>query len=278
MSRLRVEQIDRLVTRRMMSIAKQIRNRKIVVAVSGGKDSMFLVHRLLELGVRFAMLHLYLGYGAFSEEQRRVVEKFAEEHGVVLHLKDLSHLRIPEVAARKGRKVCSVCGIVKRYYFNKLARELGYEVLVTAHNLSDIYKFLLINLSTGTLEYSARNLPVKFPAHPKQVIFAKPLYYVPESWIRLLVDHYGIEHAKLRCPYVEHDFWKEIVSRIEQKDPNILYTSVKFFIKKYAKLIPVHEEELRSCKICGEPTASKDGICTYCKLFGKPSDRANDQF
>jgi uncharacterized protein (TIGR00269 family) len=263
----RIEQIDKLTTKRMMKVLKAIKGKKIIVATSGGKDSMFLVHRLLELRVPFAMLHLYLGYGAFSDEQRRVVEKFAEEHEIQLHVEDLSHLRIPEVAARKGRKVCSVCGVAKRYYFNKLARELGYDVLVTAHNLSDIYKFLLINLSTGTLEYSARNLPVKYPAHPKQVIFAKPLYYVPESWIRLLVDYYGIEHAKLKCPYVEHDFWKEIVAKIEERDPNILYTSVKFFVKKYAKLIPVHEERLRSCKICGEPTASKDGICTFCKLF-----------
>ncbi|NPA86162.1 MAG: hypothetical protein GXO42_02075 [bacterium] len=263
----KLRRIERLVNKRINRIVKQIKNKKLLVAVSGGKDSMFLLYKLHEFGFEFSVLHLFLGYGEFSQAQLETVKRACSELGIELHIEDLSWLRIPEAAKLRGRKVCSVCGVAKRYYFNKVTRELGFEVLVTAHNLSDIYRFLLINLSTGTLEYSARNLPCKLPAHPKQIIMAKPLYFVPESWIELLVQRYKIPHVTLRCPYIERNYWKEIVRQIEQQDPTILYTSVKFFLEKYAPLIPVGEEHLKDCKLCGEPTSSKDGICTFCRIF-----------
>ena len=112
---------------------------RILVAVSGGKDSLALSLELAEQGYNVTGLHVDLSIPNSSEAARGVVESFFTKHGLPLQIKTLAEegLAIPLVKKRLARPICSACGKIKRYFFNKAALDGNFNVLATGHNLDD---------------------------------------------------------------------------------------------------------------------------------------------
>ncbi len=142
---------------------------RILVAVSGGKDSLSLWRILWKLGYQADGLYLDLGIDAgcsYSKRSGEHVEKFAQEilPEAKLHVLDIAGIygkTVPEVAGRRkgGRKkFCSVCGLVKRHEMNRVARELGYTVIATGHNLDDEAAVLFGNVLHWEPEYLAQTI------------------------------------------------------------------------------------------------------------------------
>ena len=101
---------------------------RILVAVSGGKDSLALWNILLKLGYGADGLYVDLGIGVYSEQSHAKVTKFAEavatSHGATLHLHTVEQeagAGIKELAQLIHRPTCSTCGTIKRYQFNRVA-------------------------------------------------------------------------------------------------------------------------------------------------------------
>ena len=110
-----------------------------ILAVSGGKDSLGLWDLLLRLGYRATGLYLGLGIGEYSDRSGRLARDFAEDRGadlVEVDLRDEYGFDIP-TAGRRSRSTCAVCGLSKRYVFNRAAVEGGFDVVATGHNLDD---------------------------------------------------------------------------------------------------------------------------------------------
>jgi tRNA(Ile)-lysidine synthase TilS/MesJ len=116
------------------------RDDKILVAVSGGKDSLALWDILHRLGYQALGIDGGIDY---SHESKRLTEKFASGRGLKLHIVDIEQeygQPIPvlsQISHRGHGKPCAVCGLTKRHEMNRLARDLGYDVLATGHNLDD---------------------------------------------------------------------------------------------------------------------------------------------
>ena len=76
-------------------------------------------------------------------ESQRLSEKFAAQNDLKLHIVDIEKeygQPIPvlaEISHRGHGKPCAVCGLAKRHEMNRIARDLGYDVLATGHNLDD---------------------------------------------------------------------------------------------------------------------------------------------
>jgi hypothetical protein len=145
------------------------RDDRILVAVSGGKDSLALWDVLTRLG--YTADGLYIGLGidggiGYSEESHRLAQAFAEAQGLRLVVVDVAEVEgasIPEAArlTHRGRdKPCSVCGLTKRHVMNRVARDGGYDVLATGHNLDDEAATLFGNTLTWSTGYLARQGPV----------------------------------------------------------------------------------------------------------------------
>ena len=111
----------------------------ILVALSGGKDSLALVLELAQQGYDVTGLHLDLGIPGSSDKARSMVERFCQKWQLKLHVVSFEEegIAIPKVKAHLRRPICSACGTIKRYYFNKVALDLNYTVLATGHNLDD---------------------------------------------------------------------------------------------------------------------------------------------
>ena len=242
---------------------------RILVAVSGGKDSLGLWDVLLELGYRADGLYLGLGIGGYSSRSRDVVRAFAEEHGATLFEVELAEeygFDVPTAGKKGSRSTCAVCGLSKRYVFNKAAREHGYDVIATGHNLDDEAATLLGNTLRWQTEYIARQFPV-LPAEDGLARKVKPLYRLSELETAAYAFLRGIEYVVEECPLVAGNTqlrYKEAMNRLEASSPG---TKAQFFLNYLDRGAPLFAAQdaarLHPCERCGDPTTAR--FCAFCR-------------
>lgn len=257
------------------------RDEKILVAVSGGKDSLSLWDILHRLGYTADGLYICLGIDegiAYSSESQRLTEKFATGRGLKLHVVDVEKEygeTIPELAARTHRgqeKPCSVCGLVKRHVMNRIARDFGYDVLATGHNLDDEAAVLFGNMLTWSGEYLLRQAPV-LPGTPGLARKVKPLCRLYEREMAAYAFLRGIEYIYDECPFAEGStsiYYKELLNRLENDRPGAKLTFYLSFLEARKKGLFVEQteiqQELHPCGKCSQPT-SAPGMCSFCRLL-----------
>ena len=96
------------------------REERVLVALSGGKDSLALMLELSRQEYNVTGLHIDLGIPGSSAAARGVVERFCAKHGLTLMVREMAAegLPIPQVKERLHRPICSACGKIKRHFFN----------------------------------------------------------------------------------------------------------------------------------------------------------------
>src|SRR3954464_9876876 len=110
---------------------------RVLVAISGGKDSLAVWDILLDLGYEADGVSLGLGIGDYSDTSRGFAERYADAKGAKLHVIDIPEehgFAIPDAARATKRVPCSACGLSKRHLLNRAALDGGYDVLATGHN------------------------------------------------------------------------------------------------------------------------------------------------
>ena len=132
---------------------------RILLAVSGGIDSMYLLHRAPELfpGASFAVAHCnFTLRGEESDEDEAFVRKACEEKGLECFVRRFD---TAAVAAREGISVEMAARNLRYAWFTELCREHGFEALATAHNANDNAETLIINLLRGSGTKGLRGIP-----------------------------------------------------------------------------------------------------------------------
>ena len=269
------------------------RRERILAAVSGGKDSLSLWDILWRLG--YSVDGLYIGLGIdggiqYSDESRRMCEIFAGERGLKLHVVDIPQTygrniaQLADATLRGAKKPCAVCGLTKRHVMNRIAREGGYDVLVTGHNLDDEAATLLSNTMNWIPGYLVRQGPVLEAGRPGLVRKAKPLcrFYERETAAYALLR--GIEYIYDECPYAEGTksiYFKEILNKMEADKPG---TKLNFYISYltaknnglFSSQADPELEMLHNCPTCGQATTAP-GECTFCRLISKSSSNLENE-
>src|ERR671936_2746632 len=205
---------------------------RILVAVSGGKDSLALWDVLLGLGYRAGGLYLGLGIGEYSDRSGEVVRAFAREHHADLVEVDLAHdygFDVPTAGRAGSRSTCAVCGLSKRYVFNRVALEHGFDVIATGHNLEEEAATLLGNTLRWDTASIARQSPV-LPARDGMVKKVKPLYRLSELETAAYAFLRGIEYVVEECPLVAGNTqlrYKDALNLLEAGSPG---TKASFYL------------------------------------------------
>jgi uncharacterized protein (TIGR00269 family) len=248
------------------------RDDRVLVAVSGGKDSLALTLELKRLGYDISALHVDLGIPDSSQPARQTVEAFCERHGIPLRVVALAEhgLAMPEVKRRVRRPICSVCGKVKRHWFNRAAREQGFTVLATGHNLDDEVARLFAN----TLRWDASYLSDQGPLLPAEQGFArkvKPLYRLSEFETACYCFLRGIEPHLAACPFSTRASFtghKRLWGELEHTSPGSKLSFYEGFLERGRPAFAAVEEKtgaaLSPCPECGFPTSGE--ICGVCRL------------
>lgn len=247
---------------------------RVLVAVSGGKDSLALWDVLVDLGYDVEGLYVGLGIGEYSDESGDYAREFAAARGLKLHevdLRDEYGFDVPGAARAIRRVPCSACGISKRHVFDAAARAGGYDVVATGHNLDDEAAVLFGNVLHWDAEYLGRQHPA-LPARdgfPKKV---KPLVRLAEretaAWCVLRKIDYQVEE----CPMAagnSHLGYKAALNTIEATSPGTKAHFYFAFIDRVAHRFeqPDAGDLLSRCERCGAPTTSE--VCAFCRLVAR---------
>ncbi|MEO7398459.1 MAG: ATP-binding protein [Ilumatobacteraceae bacterium] len=249
---------------------------RILVAVSGGKDSLAVWDILIDMGFHADGLYVGLGIGTYSDISGDHARAFAAERGLQLievSLREDYGYDVPTATRATRRVPCSACGMSKRHLFDKAALDGGYSVLVTGHNLDDEAAVLYGNTLRWELEYLARQLPV-LPARngfPKKV---KPLVRLSEREMAAWCVIRGIDYLVDECPIAagnKHLGFKEALNAIEAESPGTKTAFYLNFVERVAPLLAAHalpdDVTLQPCTRCGSPTTG--AICAFCNLVEK---------
>jgi uncharacterized protein (TIGR00269 family) len=275
------EQVERTIKKYHMFTPQE----KILVAVSGGKDSLSLWDILHRLGYQADGLYIGLGIDGgveYSEKSRQLAQKFADLHGLTLTIVDVAVQygeTIPMLANRtqRGRgKPCSVCGLSKRHIMNRIAHEGNYTVLVTGHNLDDEAAVLFGNTLNWQGSYLLRQAPVLEADQPGLARKAKPLCRMYEREMAAYALLRGIEYIYDECPYALGStsiYHKELLNKLEEDRPGAKLNFYLSFLqaKKNGVFSTQADPEagsLHPCISCGQPT-SAPGECAFCRMFSR---------
>jgi len=270
-----IERFRREVERTIRKYGMFDRNQPVLVAVSGGKDSLSLLHVLKSLDYEVTGFFIDLGIEGMSEKARAKVEKLAarlDVELVILSLKEKYGESLPEIAKRRPQhRICSLCGMIKRYLMNKTAYDLGIKVVATGHNLDDEVSSLLSNTLRWEVSYLVKQSPYLPSVHPKLAARAKPLAFLTEREIAAYAILNEIDFHGEACPFsrgAKTLFYKHLLNSIEVRSPGTklrFYREFQSFREKYLKDVDTGMPPLRECKICGMPTSLE--ICAFCRLF-----------
>lgn len=253
---------------------------RVLVAVSGGKDSLAVWDILVDLGYQADGLYIGLGIGDYSDESHEYAKAFADDRGLTLHvvsLRDDYGYDIPTASRVTRRVPCSACGLSKRHLFDQAARDGGYDVVVTGHNLDDEAAVLFGNTLRWDIEYLARQLPVLPGRHgfPRKV---KPLVRLSEREMAAWCVVRGIDYIVEECPMAagnRHIGYKEALNAIEERSPGSKAAFYHGFVERMSPLLvdapQADQGALARCVRCGSPSgagADDDGdvLCAFCRL------------
>jgi len=238
---------------------------RVLVAVSGGKDSLALWDILRDLGYDVDGLYLGLGIGEYSDESGTYARAYADERGAKLVEVDL-----PTGSRVAHRAPCSACGLSKRHLFNQAAVDGGYDVVATGHNLDDEAAVLFGNVLRWSTEYLGRQLPV-LPAGNGFVRKVKPLVRLGEREAAGYCVLAGIDYQVEECPMAagnRHLGYKEALNAIEEQSPGSKHAFYFGFLEKASPLFTPEaasgQEQLQQCAQCGTPTPGE--VCAFCRL------------
>ncbi|RLG83836.1 MAG: TIGR00269 family protein [Thermoprotei archaeon] len=258
----------------------------IVVAVSGGKDSLALLHYLNKLsnrvpGWRISALLIDEGIKGYRDRTikdfLKVVNELNVDYRIVSFKKEIGYTldEIVKIGINKGLPYlpCSYCGVFRRYLLNKAAREMSGSVLATAHNLDDIIQTYLLNIIQNNWDKVPKLAPVsKGPFHPKFVRRVKPFYEVLEKETTLYAILNSLYPEFIECPYAVHSVrWsiRRYINELEEKHPGTKYSLIRSLLNIIGileKLGYGKEGAIGTCSICGEPSSNK--VCRAC-MFRK---------
>ncbi|MDK2956980.1 MAG: tRNA-5-methyluridine54 2-sulfurtransferase [Desulfovibrionales bacterium] len=262
-----LKQVETAIRRKKMILPED----KILVALSGGKDSLALMEALTRLGYQPVGLHVDLKIPGSSDVARKTVEDFCSRRGLRLIVADMEEwgLPIPEVRRKVKRPICSICGKIKRHAFNRIALEQGFDVLATGHNLDDETARLFAN----TLRWDEAHMAGQSPSLPAENGFArkiKPLYRLSEFETAAFAFLTDIEYTTAPCPYsrgASFTAHKALLAQLEARSPGSKISFYEGFLERGRPAFQNRDsdkEQLAPCQYCGMPTSA--GACGVCRV------------
>jgi len=273
------EHVLRQVTRTIRRYQMFGRDSRVMVGVSGGKDSMGAWKILSDLNCHVIAVHINNGFGDYSRESEKRVREFADSHQLPVYVYTFEKLMGCdfESASQISRKpACSLCGTIKRYFLNRLALDHGCDAVATGHNLDDENAVLLSNVLQWYIGYMYRQSPA-LPGEDGMAARVKPLVMLTDREMKKFVEMHGIAVAAGACPHSKgatSPVYKETMDSLAEQMPGVKAAFYFGFLRTLKKKLPLpgHKasdaDAVNRCPECGYKTIKPDK-CFICDLKEK---------
>ena len=256
---------------------------RLAVAVSGGKDSLSLLHILAKIN-RFRPKTTLIavtvdeGIDGYRNEALEIAAANCKQLEIPHHIisfKDLFGYSLDEIVLRVRSKgeteltACAYCGVLRRKAINAGARQVHADKVATAHTLDDEVQTAVMNIFRGDIARLSKEKPITSEVHPLLVQKIKPFCEIPEKESALYAYVKNIQFQDTPCPYASEALRNDIrgmINMMEQK-----HAGTKFTISKaMERLRPALEEttkkeKFRTCIECGDPSALD--LCKTCEML-----------
>ena len=198
---------------------------KILIGVSGGKDSLLLTYALACLKQRtkknFSLAALTID-PKFSDdfgEKVLAVKKFCNELEINHEVRELDIAGL--IREQNNKSPCYTCAYFRRALVNRYANEIGANKVAYAHHLDDAVETFFMNLlSTGQLS----TFRPKTFLDRTNITVIRPLVYVRESEIEKFARRQGFDVLKSPCPFdgaTNRQRVKELIRDLEKDFPDL---------------------------------------------------------
>ncbi len=213
----------------MMTSKLISQNDKIVIAISGGPDSVALYYILKELKYKFN-LKLYFVHinhklrGNNADEDEKFIKMLAKKENIDLFIKQEN---IKGYAKREGLSIEEAGREVRYSYFEEIKNKVNADKVALAHNLDDNVETFMFRLMRGTSLHGLKGIPEKrdFYIRPLLRIYKKEILdYLKTENISYVIDSSNMETVYTRnkirhelIPVIERDFnvnFKEKIVRL----------------------------------------------------------------
>ncbi len=199
---------------------------RILVGVSGGKDSYTLLHILDALRrrspVRYELVAATVDSG-FPGFRKEVIARHLEEFGFEYRIASTNAYEIIETKRRPGSSYCSFCARLRRGVLYSLADELGCNKIALGHHLDDFIETLLLNqFYVGSLKAMSPKLQADNGRHT----VIRPLVYVEEGEIIRFVRRHNLPVICCACPVCgeidqKRQRMKQLIRELRQEIPHL---------------------------------------------------------
>lgn len=196
---------------------------RILLAVSGGPDSICLFHLLLrlcpELDCSLGVAHINHGLrGAESDDEERFVKDLAKQFELPFYG---TYAAIPELSRQRGTGTEATARQVRYEFFEKIMKQEGYAKTALAHNLNDQAETILHRLIRGTgLNGLAGMRSIR------DEVYIRPLLSIRRSAIEAWLTERGLEaridSSNLTSEYTRNRIRLELMPKLEDFNPDIL--------------------------------------------------------
>ena len=162
---------------------------KVMVCLSGGKDSYSLLDILLSLRQRapiefdIVAVNLDQKQPGFPEH---VLPEYLKSRGVPFHIEEQDTYSIVKRVIPEGQTMCSLCSRLRRGILYRVARELGATKIALGHHRDDIVVTLMMNMFFGG---RMKGMPAKLVSDDGQHVVIRPLAYVAEDDLSRWSEH-----------------------------------------------------------------------------------------
>jgi uncharacterized protein (TIGR00269 family) len=255
---------------------------RIAVAVSGGKDSVGLLHILSKIEVEFPKSSLCAitvdeGIKWYRDEAVKIAAQNCAKLGIeqtVVSFRELFGYTLDEIVEKTQQEKltpCAYCGVLRRRALNIAGRKAGADKIATAHTLDDEVQTFLLNIVHGDPLRTARSGPIFSSEREGMIRRAKPFCEVLERESALYAYVKRIPFQEMPCPYAGEALRNDVrnmLNRLEEKHPGMKYTIFGSMEKiRQSTQVTIEETALSKCEECGELTTG--ALCQACLMLRK---------
>jgi tRNA(Ile)-lysidine synthetase-like protein len=214
---------------------------KVLIAVSGGIDSLVLSDLLYRYSLRYRksleLLACHLNPG-FPGWKTRPLEAFFKTRGIDYLIENID---INERLKKLRKSICYFCARERRKYLFNIAKQYQIKKIAFAHHLDDVNETYLLNLlySSNSSTFVIKQDFFTNEQGEAQFYIIRPLYYFPKEFIIKYAQLYHIRPIKNRCPYEKDNERMAIrrwLTKMYKKDPKIksnIFWGIKNIKLKY---------------------------------------------
>jgi tRNA 2-thiocytidine biosynthesis protein TtcA len=205
---------------------------RVMVGLSGGKDSWALIHILEVLRqrspVKFTIIAVNVDSG-YTGYRHDLITQACAKHGWELRIEHTTIGAVMDDILDDGDTPCSLCARLRRGVLYRVAKEIGATKIALGHHMDDFVETVLLNLF---FQGSLKAMPARLVSDNQAHVVIRPLVYVSEAEARTYAQECGLPIIGCCCPAcgdmsMKRQRIKRLLTELELEHPEIKNSMIK---------------------------------------------------